>query len=120
MKAQVNFDSLGSGKCKRGTFTASTSATVSVNDIGFKPKYLIVSMSKPSTGVTDIAIIYDEDIDPNNQIFWYEDSGTSGKLILALNATRIDTIASIDANGFTFNKASSIATVGPYYYYAIG
>lgn len=108
----------GGTQSKRGTFTSSLSAPVEVHDIGFKPKYLIVS--KNAYPNNDVNLLYDEDLNSSQQIMRYYDNGANGWLSESVPSTRRDCIKSIDANGFTFNVSSSAPLQGTYYYYAIG
>ena len=99
-------------KVKTGTFTTSGTTTTKVTT-GFQPKYLAVL--RITSGTTqDTLNIYDADVTTS---YAYIGLSNSGSLRYALPSTTQYRIASIDSDGFTFNKHSGTATM---YYFAIG
>lgn len=90
-----------------GTFTSSTSDTTKIT-LGFNPKTLIVFGAHASGGSQLFVHRYE-----NGSCYRHTGASVSN---VSLPSTGINTIASIDSDGFTFNKTSNAGTL---YYYAI-
>ena len=99
------YASSGLGKCKVGTFTASTSSTTTVN-VGFKPKYLLVQAIN-SAGTYFNICTYNEAVSTSNVYYGYKTTSISAN-VLSLGSTNINnTITAISSTGFTYNKCST-------------
>lgn len=102
----------GGAQVAVGTFNTSTSGTTKVT-LGFKPKYLALTMSPTSFDTTPTLLtIYNEDFDANACMV----SVSTGLTRLALPSTQTNRLKSIDNDGFTYNQMSaSGGTYGRYF-----
>lgn len=96
-----------SQKGSAGTFTASTTTTTHVN-VGFKPSYLMITTQR---GPYTIVKVYVEALSPTK--YWYHSNNISGSTYAF--STNVDSLASIDNDGFTVAKASADAYTSLYY-----
>lgn len=93
-----------------GKLTLSTSTTTKVT-LGYKPKKLLIIHEQNSSTPTITPIqIYDEAVDPNS--FKFESASETKNI--PLPSTAINRLASIDDDGFTFNKATSSGSLFRY------
>lgn len=103
------YASLGLGKCKAGTATASSSVNTKVT-LGFKPKYLCVLNA---SALNARNIVYDETISTTN---FAMSTSSSNCAITALGTTSSYRLYSIDNDGFTLTKWNN----NTIHYFAIG
>ena len=89
-----------------GTFTSSAAGTVKVT-LDYKPKKLLIiyaqSAGLPSSTAATIAV-YDEEVSKES----YQYITSTSETTITLPNTNDDKLASIDDDGFTFNKSSEL------------
>lgn len=114
-----------SNLCKIGTFSVtSDSQTITIDDVGFKPKYIAVlfqgANGTPTSAVTGaLRCIYDERVSTSYcHRGMYGSSQTVNSVALTSNVSRI---SEVNDDGFKFyNGGAGSNFKGTYYYFAIG
>ena len=123
---KVKFDDIGGGgvgdytKFKQGTFTTSNGGTVTVNDVGFEPKHLILIPRTAVSSGTYNVLMYDE-TSPNCTIstLWntYPTSYRSGSVnSFGFTGTGYGAISEINSSGFKVTY-TDLTTIWDYYAY---
>lgn len=115
-------------KIKEDTFTWSGTSDISISDVGFKPKKLLLFTDPAETSVTLSngkyrTILYDEDVYPDYALEC--DAGSNagsnylGYKAIPNTSGQYNHLKSIDSNGFTV-AGSNAAWAKPWHYIAIG
>lgn len=102
--------------CKVGSYTPSTSSSVTI-DCGFKPKYLCIWGNKSGATTLSYLYIYDERRDTTTFLMAYNGSAPARQ---NLPNTTAYYLGEITNTGFVMNKYSSSSWAGTHYYFAIG
>ena len=114
----------GSTNMVEGYFQSSTTANTVVNDVGFKPDYLVICPNDGLTKAYYYEHFYDSDT-PTKEMGIEKrtsDKSMTGNTMLDIPNTNYTYggLISVDANGFTFSKVTGSGSnypPAPHYYY---
>ena len=118
----------GGALVKEGTFTWSGTSDISVSDVGFKPKKLILFTDPSETSQTLTngkyrVILYDEDVYPNYALECDAGSNAGSDYLgykpVPNTSSQYNHLKTIDNNGFTVTGGNNVWTKS-WHYIAIG